>query len=873
LQALNSVSLRLSLATFLIALSGFSGLGYQVFFAQKFSTWLGHEMVAVLSIVAAVFAGIAAGSWALGKRIQGSAFPGRWYAACEAVIALWSLVLVTHLDTANIWLAVKTGAAPSIWWQWSLAFFGPLLLLSPITLAMGATVPAIERLLQSNARSGYRIGLIYGANTLGAVIGVLSTALFFIPNLGLTKTALICVAASSVCAIGAGFLFHERISDHQPEKSIKYQSSARLLSTLFLTGLLGIGFEVTVVRVLSQVTQNTVYTFSIFLAIYLLATAAGAFLYQRWTKKAHDQTIALTSLLLYLAGATTVSLLVLSQSPIAVATLSKILSQDAAITFNASLLAEAIFASLAFTAPCVGMGALFSHLCVMAKNKGWPLGSAIGVNTLGATLAPLLFGVTLLPLLGTKLLLAAIAVSYLGVLYSHLPEGSRITPIGTGALAAIACLVAILPNFGFVDLPKNGRLISQQDGVMATVSVVESSSGIKTLRINNREQEGSSSTALTDARLAWLPLLLHHQPRNALFLGLGTGVTAQAAARQADFTVDAIELIPEVISASAHFVNGEIRRPNIIAADARRYVRASNRQYDIIISDLFHPARQGSGALYTVEHFAAVRERLGENGIFCQWLPLHQLDKATLKSIVSSFMKIYPQAVGMLANNSLDTPVIGLIGTPGNMPDFHLPTVKARLEAFALNSVQKDRLGAMQISDEFALIGSMVAGPSALREFSRGAELNTDDRPIINQLAPRVIGTESALVRHQLIALMSNLRVDSQQILSASSETSDHSRLGAYWEARKQFLATGVSVKQSNDVKTMLAQIQQPLMKIVKTSADFRPAYDPLLNMSKVLATADPKAAQNLLRQLTENNPNRTEAAELAEKINASSIK
>ncbi len=49
-----------------------------------------------------------------------------------------------------------------------------------------------------------------------------------------------------------------------------------------MTGLLGIGYEVLVVRVLSQVTEDTVYTFALLLAVYLVGSAAGAAGYQRW---------------------------------------------------------------------------------------------------------------------------------------------------------------------------------------------------------------------------------------------------------------------------------------------------------------------------------------------------------------------------------------------------------------------------------------------------------------------------------------------------------------------------------------------------------------------------------------------------------------
>ena len=75
----------------------------------------------------------------------------------------------------------------------------------------------------------------------------------------------------------------------------------------------------------------------------------------------------------------------------------------------------------------------------------------------------------------------------------------------------------------FIDLPEGGRLVNYRDGMMATVSVVEDADGVRRLRINNRQQEGSSATLLSDARQAWIPLLLHAKPRTALFLGLVPG--------------------------------------------------------------------------------------------------------------------------------------------------------------------------------------------------------------------------------------------------------------------------------------------------------------------------------------------------------------
>ena len=62
-----------------------------------------------------------------------------------------------------------------------------------------------------------------------------------------------------------------------------------VLLRLALTGLLGIGYEVLVVRVLSQVTEDTVYTFAMLLAVYLVGSAAGAAGYQRWLERRRDR--------------------------------------------------------------------------------------------------------------------------------------------------------------------------------------------------------------------------------------------------------------------------------------------------------------------------------------------------------------------------------------------------------------------------------------------------------------------------------------------------------------------------------------------------------------------------------------------------------
>jgi len=411
---------------------------------------------------------------------------------------------------------------------------------------------------------------------------------------------------------------------------------------------------------------------------------------------------------------------------------------------------------------------------------------------------------------------------------------------------------------------------------MAAVSVVEDASGVATLHIDNRQQEGSSATVLADARQALLPILLHPAPRRALFLGLGTGVTAASAAEDPMLQVDAVELLPEVIEASAYFTHmlwGDAHNPrlHLMSADARRFVRASHDRYDVIVSDNFHPARSGSGALYTVEHFKAVQERLAPGGLFCQWLPLHQLDLDTLRSIVRSFLVIYPRGWAMLATNSLDTPVLGLVARRDG-GRIEVKEVRARLAGVAM----PHGLDEFGISDDLALFGSFVAGPRTLARFADNAPLNTDDHPVVAYRAPRITYAPDSLPRDRLIALLREVGISPDELLTATgdaslSERAWASRLVAYWTARDRFIEVGRDVQPTQDVRRILGQVREPLLSVLHVSPDFRPAYDPLLRMAAALGRSDASAARALLIELQRAQPLRPEAGQALREMSAGS--
>ncbi len=848
---------RRRLALALMTASGFAALGYQIVWTQQCALWLGHEAAAVLAVVAAFFGGLALGALTLGRRIERSARPARWYALCELLMGSWSLVLALEMRPASNGLLALIGEQPSPSWQWTIAFAGTFLLLLPATAAMGATLPAMERVLARWRHEGSTLSALYAGNTFGAVLGVIATAFWLVPELGLVRAAFVCASLNLVCAVIAFSCLDLPTLDRAADDAVGEHPGAparrTLLTLLAATGLLGIGYEVLVVRVLSQVAENTVYTFAILLAVYLVGSALGAAAYQQWLARSRDAKLLRDRLLCALAAACLFGTLCLwgaqSIKSQALAWLGAGMAQ--------ALAGEAAMAFAAFLLPTFAMGMVFSHLATQAQAEGVSFSRSLGVNTLGAAAAPFVCGVWFVPAFGAKVALLVIVAGYLLLAVRH----ARRMPPAWALVGAVFVLAVWAPPLAFIDVPEGGRVVSYREGAMAAVSVVEDADGVSRLRIDNRQQEGSSATLLADARQALLPLLLHPSPRRALFLGLGTGVTASSAARESTLQVDAVELLPEVIDASAHFTQALTDgapnpRLHLIAADARRFVRASTQRYDLIVSDNFHPARSGSGALYTVEHFEAVRARLAPGGIFCQWLPLHQLDLASLRSIVAAFNVAYHQGFAMLATNSLETPVLGLVGRADGAR-FDMQALQRRLNEAQLPR----RPAAFGLNDGFALLGSFVAGPSALAQFARGAPVNTDDRPIVAYRAPRITYAPDSLPGERLVTLLHGLTLSTAEVLADGADAATASRLAAYWRARDRFVEAGRGVQPSQDVHRMLAQVREPLLAVLRISPDFRPARDPLQRMATALARTDPAQANALLAELASVQPTRQDGA------------
>ena len=406
---------------------------------------------------------------------------------------------------------------------------------------------------------------------------------------------------------------------------------------------------------------------------------------------------------------------------------------------------------------------------------------------------------------------------------------------------------------------------------MASVSVMQDDRRQLHLKVNNHFQMGGTTSVYSDRRQAYLPLLLHPNPKNALFLGLGTGNTFAAATRFPELKAEGVELIPEVIEAIDFFktATGDLNTSEnmqIFTADARRYVTASEHKYDVIIADLFHPARDGAGNLYTREHFQAIRKVLQEDGLFCQWLPLYQLDLEMFQVITRTFLEVFPEGQAFLAHYSLEQPIIGLVG---GRQKLRLPEnwYNSRLQ----DEKQRQHMSKFGYDSIYSLLGTFVAGGDSLREYAGAASANTDAHPVVLFQAPHFVYGSPAPASERLLKLLDALpQPEPDDILrdeGTEKGAMTRSRLAAYWVARNSFLQLGTKVERTSDVVQMFDQVSAPLLDVVRKSVDFLPAYFPLVAIAYDLYPYDPDASQQLFLDLERANPLRQEAPVLLQRL------
>ena len=740
--------------------SGASGLIYQVIWMRQLTLIFGSTVFATSTVLTAFMGGLALGSYYFGKKIDESTrrdevtSPLRMYALLEAGIGAFCLAWPLILTVLGALYVLIHRNITSEFYTLSLIRFVLTfaVLLIPSTL-MGGTLPVLTRFFVKRLEQlGTNIGILYALNTFGAVIGTVAAGFFLIEALGIRWTLGVGIAINFAVAAIAIVLARKALATEadEPEEEIQQLESEdvthqpeRLLVlwAIGISGFCALAYEVLWTRIMVFFLGSTTYAFATMLAAFLFGIALGSMVLARWVDRI-KQPVAIFGIIQLGIGLFALTLMPAFEELYA-------MSRAFQSTFGGSRFWTFFSCFLVMSLPTFLMGASFPLVTKIYTGSARQLGKSIGnvyaVNTVGSILGSFCAGFILIPLLGIRpsIVLTVALNSGIGCLLifksrwqtetgKSLLQGIGIgMPMLNAGLAVILLLTVNQPLFLKSAIFKTQRpgdtLVDYNEEVDATVTTLKDDEGVYRLYVDtNQAADASRWDSPSHRVIAHLPLLLHPRPKRALVVGFGMGLTSYSIT-QHGVQVDAIELSRGVLSAAREYfthTNGNVFESplfNYKLNDGRNHILMTKTKYDMISTGIIHPlVSAGSSNIYTADFYRLCRRILTEDGIMCQWVPLHRLPEAHYKMIVRTFIEVFPETT-LWYKYTPDFVI--LIGTREPLSIDYKNFVSRAQIANIREGLAADDL------DGPSLLDSFMMGPEAVHKYVGVGPIHTDNRP------------------------------------------------------------------------------------------------------------------------------------------------
>ena len=655
--------------------SGISGLMYEVVWLRMLARVTGVTIYATATVLAAFMAGLALGSFFLGRLIDKRQDALRIYAGLEFLVAIAALLVpVIFSVSVPLYQYVYRVSGESLAITAVVrAVVSFLSVLIPTTI-MGGTLPVLTSfLVKKDSLFGKNFSILYGLNTLGAVLGVLLAGFVTIGSLGEQHTMYIGVAINLLVAVVAYIVYRR---DRELEELPAAPSEIRLPETTHISpytdgirnmvlvafavsGFTSLAYEVIWTRQLILFLQTSIYAFSGMLAIYLFGVAFGSVCMNNLVDRLKSP-LALFGLLELAVGVLSVLNLFLFY-PLGSASAKMLLGSSLEI-----VAAIVIVFPLTFV-----LGLIFpvAALCYAesVEKTGSSVGRLYGMNTVGSILGSIAAGFFLVPMWGSTAAIVFLAclnivlAVILFMLESSKSALQRVSFIFTLFVAAVL-IVSVIGRDPFMAsierriygadgspasksslMARGTEIYSNKEGLEGTVTAF-SVDHEKHLWINGI----GMTTLCTETKLmAHLPLLFAKKAKDFLIICFGMGSTVKSAAVHPGINLTAVELVSECFDTFTYFhpeVAGLLKESNInlVNNDGRNYLLFTSRKYDVISVDPAPPIwSAGTVNLYTREFFQLCRAHLNPDGAMCLWFPGGTPEEYF--AIIRTFSQVFPE--------------------------------------------------------------------------------------------------------------------------------------------------------------------------------------------------------------------------------------
>jgi len=764
----------------LFVFSGATSLVYETLWERQLHLVFGTSQVAVSTVLAAFMTGLALGGFGGAKWADKVKRPILAYAVLEFAIGIYALIFPWLLDLAQpVYIAFYHAYSPSpeAFATFQFVLLGSMLL--PPTFCMGMTLPLLARFATTDSHeSGEKVGRLYGANTIGAVVGTGIAGFLLLPRLGLETATAITAAGNLLLCIGA-LILARTVGELPPAPTSKEdtQTATWRIGALpiiaLLAGFSSLAYEVSWFRIMSLILGASAYAFSIMLFSFLLGLGLGGWKGGIWADRLYAEgglkkvLIGLVKVEAGIAGITWAAMYGYGEMPWLFVLVFKAFGEHAVLLWVGKML----LAMLLMVPPAFLMGVAFPFLVRAAAGEslalGKPVGRLYGWNTMGAILGASLGGLVLLPNLGVRgtvmvaiaINMAAACIAYVRSQREPSPEGSTWLGVGKFAIVTAALMFFAAPWNALLMTAGTYKYVYQLDGasregiyqqnvdpyellyyaegLTSVVTVAEHrETGDRWLANNGKIDASSKADMPTQVLVSHMPFFYRPESERVLMVGLAAGYSAGAITLHTRPTqIDVVEIEHTIVEASSFFNDWNQDplsdpRVNMIINDARNQLNlAEDGTYDLIISEPSNPWLTGVSNLFTSEYFALGKTKLAPGGIWSQWIQIYGMDTGDLKSLLGTFSDTYDYVHLFSTISDADLVLVG--------SDSPLELNAAAFDkVIHANPALVRDLREIEIESGMDLVARYRMDKPMLQELAAGITRNTDDNMRVEYSAP-----------------------------------------------------------------------------------------------------------------------------------------
>ena len=658
---------------------------YQVLFVRLFNIVFGLFIHSTVLVVATYMIGLALGYF-LARNIK-SQNNLLLYGYLELLIGVYSFLFFYFFKVIDS-LYVSIGNF------FIVKFFLSMFVLLLPTSAMGLTLPIVIEYLKKTENEDM-VDKVYGVNAIGASFGALLTSIVFINFFGLSTTFLIAFVMNVFVFVGTVLITKQYKVDFRFVKSIIPNVNLGFVGVVaFVYGFCGMALEIVWYRILVYFVANNTFSFSIILSVIILGISIGALLYKPLVKLLKNDNVVVISVSFFTGLYTLFSIFILNNSYIIKGGIYNVFGNVLFSIFGDNKFSEQLsllitrYTLVLITSGIIALssGVIVPSLFSLVKSSLFKevdsqsiSGTILYINTLGSIVGLVLITYVMISFLGFSTSLAVISILYIfsGIVVAFILNRNKTFGIVGFFLVLLVVLLPKDVTFtkyynGFWNV--KGELKFYKEGMYGTVAVFDVNN-TRFLKINGIDEVPDDYNSLVSFKVMGnVGVMMKGKVSNVMVNALGGGITLSSVLHHlSNQTVKVVDICPDVKGALVLFSNynynvfSKEKLWYFIEDDGRNFLKSYKGKFEIIVADATHPASSDSWMLFTKEFYALVYEKLEEDGIIVQWVPMHNLENYDFVSILKTFNSVFSNSFLMVTGV-----YTAIVGKKGNLTNFSI---------------------------------------------------------------------------------------------------------------------------------------------------------------------------------------------------------